>query len=162
MNEADRIARERLRSQQEQARAEEVRRASNAAADARRQLDAIRSLSREVLPLLEACHYSDPEPDALSLSVFRFPPLGELFGYRKIVKGGWKIAEWKYDREKPGHTVWLLADGRYCWNSQIVTISRFADWHQSRYVSQGPPLMEKGLSDLKKQVETSLREAGVR
>jgi len=162
VNEADRIARERLRSRQAEARAEEVRRASTAATDAQRQLDAIRSLSREVLLLLKACHYSDPKPDALSLSVFRFPPLGELFGYRKVVKAGWKIAEWEYDREKPGHTVWLLADGRYCWNDQIVTSSRFADWHQNPHVSQGPPLMERGLSKLLKDVETSLRKAEVR
>lgn len=162
MNEADRIARERLRSQQQQARAEEERRTSNAASDARRQIDSILSLSREVLALLETCHYSNPEPEALSLSVFRFPPLGELFGYRKIVKGGWKIAEWKYDREKPGHTVWLLADGRYCWNGQIVILSRFTDWHESPYVSQGPPLMEEGLRDLKSQVETAMHQARVR
>jgi hypothetical protein len=156
VNAADRIARERLRSQQEEARAEEVRRTSDAAAEARSQLDVIQDLSGQVLALLEASHYIHPKPDALSLSVFRFPPLGNLLGCRKIVKGGWKIAEWKYDREKLGHTVWLLADGRYCWNSQIVTLSRFADWHQSPYVSQGPPLMARGLSDLKKQVETSL------
>lgn len=162
MNTADRIARERLRSQQEAERAEDERRASKVASDARRQIESILSLSREVLDLLAACHYRDPEPEALSLSVFRFPPLGDLFGYRKIVKGGWKIAEWKYDREKPGHSVWLLADGRYCWNGQIVILSRFADWHESAYVSQGPPLMEEGLCDLKKQAEASRREARVR
>jgi hypothetical protein len=157
VNKADRIARERLRTQQEAARTEEEQRASQIATDARRQIVSILSLSREVLNLLEACDYSDPEPEALSLSVFRFPLLGDLFGYRKIVKGGWKIAEWKYDREKPGHTIWLLADGRYCWNGEIVILSRFADWHKSPYVSQGPPLMEEGLHELKKQAEAAAR-----
>jgi len=162
VNKADRIAREHLRSQQEAASAEEDRRTSDAASRARIQIESILSLSREVVGLLEAGQYNDPRPEALSLSVFRFPPLGDLFGYRKIVKGGWKIAEWKYDREKPGHTVWLLADGRYCWNSQIVTLSQFTDWHESRYVSQGPPLMEQGLLELKIRVETGLRESKAR
>jgi hypothetical protein len=103
--------------------------------------------------LLARRGYRDPEPEPLSLSVYRFPPLGDLFGYRRVVKGGWKIAEWKYDREKPGHTVWLLADGRYCWNGQIVDSSTFDDWYKSPFVGQGPALMIDGLSALKACLE---------
>lgn len=157
VNEADRIARERLRSQQEAIQAEQASQARDAAASARRQLDAIGSLSREVLALLAACRYRKPElePEPVSLTAFRFPPLGGLFGYRRIVKGGWEIARWEYDREKPGHTVWLLADGRYGWNSRIVRLSAFADWHRSPYVSQGLPLMREGVSDLKAKLEAA-------
>lgn len=155
MNEADRIVRERLRSEQDALRAEQESQARNAAAHAQRQLDEIESLSREALALLAVREYRNPVPEPVSLTVFRFPPLGELFGYRRLVKGGWKIAHWKYDREKPGHTVWLLADGRYGWNSQMVRISAFADWYLSPYVSQGLPLMQEGLSDLKVQLEAS-------
>ncbi len=136
-------------------RTEQESKTRSEAADAQSQLDAIVLLSREVLALLAIREYKDPAPKPVSVSVFRFPPLGDLFGYRQLVKGGWKIAQWKYDREKPGHTIWLLAGGRYGWNSQIVRISAFADWHRSPYVSQGPPLMQQGLSALKEQLEFS-------
>jgi hypothetical protein len=155
MSQADRIARDRLRSQQAAICTEQKSQAHSEATNAQHQLNAIALLSHEVLALLAIREYKDPEPEPVTLTVFRFPPLGDLFGYRQLVKGGWKIAHWKYDREKPGHTIWLFEDGRYGWNSQIVRLPAFADWYRSPYVSQGPPLMQQGLGTLKEQLEFS-------
>jgi hypothetical protein len=49
MNEADRIARDRLRAEREEIAAKDARQALRAATDAAIRLDTVRSLSREVL-----------------------------------------------------------------------------------------------------------------
>lgn len=155
MGEADRIAREQLESDRRRGKEEEDRAAALVAANAAAEVQAIGSLSREVLALLKARRFEDFKPEPLTIEVERFSPLGSLFGYRKIVKGGWKIAEWRWDRERRPHTVWLLDDGRYCWSGAIVSISEFSNWHESHPVSEGRAAMIEGLEQLRGDLEGS-------
>ena len=160
MSKADRIARERLEAARSASASAERDRAERQQAEAREQLATIRSLSDQVLAALAKTGYGDPEPEPLSIAVHRFAPLGNLFGERTVVKGGWKIASWKFDRERSPHTVWLLSDGRYCWNREIVNRTKFTNWHDSAYVAQGPAAMVAGMRELLAVVGQGIGWAG--
>jgi len=66
---------------------------------------------------------------AVRVTTYRFPPLGDLFGWRTFTKGGWEIASWNLGRETPDQQIYLLSDGRFCRNGQLVKASELRGNH---------------------------------
>jgi hypothetical protein len=144
MNEADRIARERV--QREEAERAETKRckAAEDEAEARRLEGAIRTLAPEVLRLLESLEW--PKVEVVSVTEYRFPPFGELFGWRTITKGGWEIARWQIHPEKGDISIWLLGDGRFVFNTSMSTITDLRHQHDK---------MLAGLESLRAELEAN-------
>lgn len=148
MNEADRIARERDR-REEAERAEAARqKAAEDEAEARRLEGAINVLAPEVLRLLESQGW--PNVESVSVTEYRFPLLGELFGWRTVTKGGWEIARWQIHPEKGYVHIWLLGDEQFVFNGSICPIGHLKQDHEK---------MLDGLTKLKKELEARRRGA---
>jgi hypothetical protein len=144
MNEADRIARERVK-REEAERAETARRkAVEDEAEARRLEGAIHVLVPEVLRLLRSQDWRDVE--SVSVTEYRFPLLGELLGWRTVIKGGWEIAKWQIHPEKGDVHIWLLGDGQFVFNGSRRAVGDLKREHKR---------MLKGLIDLRTELETA-------
>ena len=144
MNEADRIIRDRIRKEEAERRADAAREEANKAMKTRRQEDAIFTIVPDVLAVLKSRGY--PELESVRATVFRFPPLGDLFGTRTITKGGWEIASWDLGRETNRHHIWLLGDGKFVWNGRLVGSYELRPYHG---------MMLAGLTKLKERHETA-------
>jgi hypothetical protein len=146
MHEADRVARERVK-REEAERAEAARRkAAEDEAEARRLEGAIHALVPEVLRLLRSQDWRDVE--SVPVTEYRFPLLGELFGWRTVIKGGWEIAKWQIHPEKGDVHIWLLGDGQFVFNGSRRAIGDLTLEHKRMF---------DGLTGLRTELEAADR-----
>jgi len=106
MNEADRVARQKVAERKAHERAEGQRQARQEADDRVALYREVHRLIDEVLALASAQGFESAEP--MTVRTLRFPPLNDLFGWRVRTRGGWDIGSYG------AQGLALLADGRIC------------------------------------------------
>lgn len=143
LNDADRIARENVARRRAQAQADE-RRSKQESAHARAEIEReIRALVPEVLGLIE--QHGRPPVESIAVLHRRFPPLGDLFGDFRTIRGGWSLGSY-------GHqSLHLLASGELCWERRIVR--RWSD------VEHCATTIRAGLRELRDHVRSGTTEA---
>jgi hypothetical protein len=142
MTEADRIVKRQIASERADRKAESRRRET---ADAIRRV----TLHHEIKDLIAkiclfAKEHNFPGVEPVRLRPYRFPPLGDLFGYRESVKGGWSLGAYGMQ------SLSLLPDGRILWEGMPSRLSK---------IEHCVPLIRDGLDALWKHLNTGSSES---
>jgi hypothetical protein len=117
MDEADRRARNEVARRRAASAADERGRAQ-ADRDRKREIEReIRDLTAELLSLLRERDLPGLVP--LTLRSYRVPLLGDLFGFREVVRGGWPMGRYG------AQSLALLGNGDAAWSGRTAKLSEF-------------------------------------
>lgn len=131
MTEADRIVKQQIAEARAAKEEEDRRRAKEDAALRVNLHREINDFVAKVVSFAKEHNYPGVEP--VRLRKYRFPPLGDLFGYSESVKGGGSLGSYGMQ------SLSLLSDGRILWSGMPSRLSR---------VEHCVPEIRNGLSKL--------------
>lgn len=116
MTAADKIVKKRLAEERAAKEAEYLRWSEDQVGKRANLHSEINDFVAKIVPFARQHNYPGIQP--IRLRRYRFPPLGDLFGYFETTKGGWPLGSYGMQ------SLDLLADGRILWEGMPSRLSK--------------------------------------